>query len=88
MLNNAQPLTTTNLLTFVCVFIEKMSVYVAFTAVALAVSAYFGHQLWLSQTGPTMAERVGREIKLNEEFVRHSEHFSRKEIVKVKNFSL
>lgn len=59
--------------------------YVAFTAVALAFSAYFGHQLWLSQTGPTMAERVGRELKLNEEYVKHSQHFSRKEIVKVNN---
>ena len=60
-----------------------MSVYVAFATVALAIGAFFGHQLWMSQTGPTIEEMVKRELTLNEEFVQHSQHFIKKEVVKV-----
>lgn len=64
--------------------ISIMSVYAAFAAVSLAVAAYFGHQLWRTQTdGPTMADLVERSLKNNDEYVNHTRHFSKKQVIKV-----
>ncbi|XP_052062427.1 linear primary-alkylsulfatase-like [Mytilus californianus] len=59
------------------------SVYAAFLATGLAVVAYFGHQVWSVNKAPTMAEQVKRELIPNEEFVKHSDIFNKKEVIKV-----
>ncbi|OWF47150.1 alkyl/aryl-sulfatase BDS1-like [Mizuhopecten yessoensis] len=54
-----------------------------FVVLLSVLGAYIGHQVWLTFTRPSVEHMVVKQLVENEELVKHSDVFTKREIVKV-----